>query len=70
MTAFGTIFEVNISIGKLLDLLGHFDYKKVTFFIKQFCNVVLACNNYIIFAETVQQFSGREIMRYPYIFEV
>jgi len=25
MTAFGRIFEVNVSIGKLFDLLGHFD---------------------------------------------
>jgi len=27
MTAFGAIFEVNSSIGKLWDLLGHFDEK-------------------------------------------
>jgi len=27
MTVFGAIFEVNSSIGKLKDLLGHFDEK-------------------------------------------
>jgi len=27
MTVFGTIFEVNYSIGKFWDLLGHFDEK-------------------------------------------
>jgi len=31
MTVLGAIFEVNSSIGKLWDLLGHFD-KKDTFF--------------------------------------
>jgi len=34
MTVFGTIFEVNSSIGKLLDLLGHFDVRDMVDFDK------------------------------------
>jgi len=36
MTVFGAIFEVNSCIGKLWDLLGHFD-KKDTFDFNKHC---------------------------------
>jgi len=45
MTVSGTTFEVNSRIGKLWDLLGHFDKKDTGDFIKQFYNVVLAYDN-------------------------
>jgi len=39
MTMFGAIFEVNNSIGKLWELLGHFDYKDTVDFTK--CHFLL-----------------------------
>jgi len=52
MNVFGTIFKVNSSLGKLRDLLGHFD-KIPVFFIKQFYKIVRSLNNCLIFAQTV-----------------
>jgi len=53
------------SIGKLWDLLRHYDKKGMVdfnencFFDKQFCNGVSANDNCVVFAQIMQHFSCR-----------
>jgi len=53
MTVFGTIFEVNSSIGKLCELSGHFDQKDTAYFKKYHFLLISTYNNCVIFAKTV-----------------
>jgi len=59
MTVFSAIFDVDSSICKLRNLLGHFDEKDMVTIINPFHNVVCANGNCVIFLQTVQHFSDR-----------